>query len=91
MKYDSLISQIAHELDLPEKVVKETYKAYWMFIKDTIESLPLKEDMSEEEFDKLRTNFNVPSLGKLICTFDKYKKIKRQFEYIKRIKKYDKS
>ena len=76
---------------MPEKVVKETYKAYWMFIKDTIESLPLKEDMSEEEFDKLRTNFNVPSLGKLICTFDKYKKIKRQFEYIKRIKKYDKS
>lgn len=45
--------------------------------------------MTEEEFLKLRTNFNIPSLGKLCCNFDRYKGVKKKFEYIKKLK-YDK-
>ena len=86
MKYSEVIGEVARELRLPEEVVDKGYKAYWYFIKQSIESLPLKEDISEEEFSKLRTNFNIPSLGKLSCTFDRMLGVKKRFEYIKHLR-----
>lgn len=80
------LTKIAQELNLPVDVIERTYKAYWYFIKSTIESLPLKEDLSEEQFNNLRCNFNIPSLGKLSCTSDKYKRIKDRYNYIKNLK-----
>ena len=70
MIYSEAIKQVSIELGLPPQVVKEAYESYWTFIRNNIKALPLKEDLSKEEFDKLRTNFNVPSLGKLSCTYD---------------------
>lgn len=49
-------------------------------------SLPLKEDISEEEFSKLRTNFNIPALGKFNCTYSRMQGVKKRFEYIKKIR-----
>lgn len=72
-----VIKKVAAKLGLPEQLVEKTYKAYWAFIRTTICGLPLKEDLTKEEFDKLRTNFNLPSLGKLVCTYDKYEKVKK--------------
>lgn len=68
-------------MNLPVDVVEFAYKSYWKFIKKTIEELPLKEDLSEEEFAKLKTNFSIPSLGKLSCTYDRYCKIKKALLY----------
>ena len=82
MTYNEIIKQVAEELDLPKDLVNKTYKAFWRFIKDKIQELPLKEDLSLEEFQKLRPNFNVPALGKLCCTEDKFIKAKKQKEYI---------
>ena len=79
MKYSEIIGEVSKEIGLPEEVVDNVYKAYWYFIKQSIESLPLKEDISEEEFSKLRTNFNIPSLGKLSCTFDRMLGVKKRF------------
>ena len=73
---------MAKEQGLPVTVVDKTYKAFWRFIKDKIQELPLKEDITLEEFRELRTNFNVPSLGKLCCTEDRFIKMKKQKEYI---------
>lgn len=73
---------MAQEQGLPITVVDKTYKAFWKFIKDKIQELPLKEDITLEEFRKLRTNFNVPSLGKLCCTEDRFIKMKKQKDYI---------
>jgi hypothetical protein len=42
--------------------------------------LPLKEDLTDEEFNELRTNFNIPSLGKLHCTLGRYRAIKNNYE-----------
>lgn len=86
MKINDIISSVAKELDLPEDIVLNTYKAYWSFIKDTIENLPLKEDLSEEEFNSFRTNFNIPSIGKLHCTYDRFCYIKERFDLIQKIK-----
>ena len=86
MNYPDIIGKVSQEMGLPPDVVDTAYKSYWKFIKQTIQSLPLKDDISEEDFTKLRTNFNIPSLGKLTCTFDRMMGVKKRFKYIKRLR-----
>ena len=92
MDYNSLITQVSKELNLPFRVVDKAYRSYWKFIRDTIQELPLKEDISEEEFQQLRTNFNIPSLGKLSWTYDRVKRVKKRYRFIRNLREnYDKS
>ena len=86
MIYEELIDEASKELNIDKEVVNLAYKSYWEFIRDTIQKLPLKEDITEEEFNKLRLHFNIPSLGKLVCPYDKYAKVKKKFNYIKKLK-----
>ena len=86
MSYKETIDYVANKLELPQEVVKEAYESYWKFIRKTITELPFKEDISEEEFNKLRTNFNIPSIGKLSCTYPRYKAIKDRYKYIKKLR-----
>ena len=86
MNYPDIIGKVSQEMGLPPEVVDTAYKSYWKFIKQTIQSLPLKDNISEEDFTKLRTNFNIPSLGKLTCTFDRVVGVKKRFKYIKRLR-----
>lgn len=76
------IDRLSRELNLPTDVVVKSYKAYWLFIRQTIEELPLKEDLDEETFSRLRTNFNIPNLGKLACTYERYIGIKKKHKVI---------
>ena len=77
-----IILDVSRNLDISPDVIEKVYKAYWSFIKETIQALPLKDNLSEEEFSTLKTNFNVPSLGKLTCTLDKYNRVKKRFKLI---------
>lgn len=86
MNYNDLVTQLSKELNLPPRVVDKVYKSYWKFIRDSTQGLPLKEDISEEEFQKLRTNFNIPSLGKLSCTYDRVKRVKERYKYIRNLR-----
>ena len=86
MNYPDIIDKVSKELDISVEVVDAAYKSYWKFIKQTIQSLPLNDDISEEDFTKLRTNFNVPSLGKLCITWDRLMGCKKRFKYIKRLR-----
>lgn len=83
MNYPDIIGKVSQEMNIPPEVVDAAYKSYWKFIKQIIQSLPLKDNISEEEFAKLRTNFNIPSLGKMTCTFDRMMGVKKRFKYIK--------
>lgn len=76
MTYEEIISRVSDSLGLSKKLVDKTYKAYWRAIKEHITSLPLKQDLTEEEFKKLQTNVNIPSIGKLYVTYGVYKKTK---------------
>ena len=78
-----IILDVSRNLDISPDVIEKVYKAYWSFIKETIQALPLKDNLSEEEFSTLKTNFNVPSLSKLACTLDKYNRVKKRFKLIK--------
>ena len=86
MIYSEAIKQVSTELGLPPKVVKEAYESLWTFIRNNIKALPLKEDLSKEEIDKLRTNFNIPSIGKLSCTYDRMIGVKKRFEHIRKLR-----
>ena len=86
MNYPDIIDKVSKELDISVEVVDAAYKSYWKFIKQTIQSLPLNDDISEEDFTKLRTKFNIPSLGKLTCTFDRMVGVKKRFECIERLR-----
>lgn len=77
---DNILQEVSKELDIPEDIVTKIYKGYWKMIKDYIESLPLKDNLSEEEFMGLRPNINIPSLGKFYVTYDMYKNIKERYK-----------
>lgn len=86
MSYDDIIGKVSKELNLPKELVDKTYKAYWLFIRDTIQALPLKHNLNEEEFSNLKTNFNIPSLGKLNCTYSRVLGVKKRYEYIRKLR-----
>ena len=75
-----ITKKLSVELELPQEVIEKTYKAFWLFIKTKIESLPLMEDLNEEEFNALRQNFNIPNLGKLYCNKKDYNRIKTKYK-----------
>lgn len=77
----NLYKQVSEEMNIPVEVVELAYKSYWKFIRKTIQELPLKKELSEEEFAKLKTNFNIVSLGKLSCTYDRYRRVKLREKY----------
>ena len=82
MTYDEIISKVAKDLDLDRDLVNKVYRAYWKAIREHIESLPLKQDLTDEEFLKLQPNVNIPSIGKLYVTLDRYRKVKKTFHTI---------
>lgn len=86
MTYEDIIEKVSEEVNLPKEVVDRIYKSYWEFIRNTIKDLPLKKDLSEEQFNEFRTSFNIPSIGKLYCSYDKYSKMKKRFNNIKNIR-----
>lgn len=86
MTYQEIISKVSEELGIEETIVKSTYDEFWHFIRESIKELPLKDDISEEQFNTLNTNFNIPSLGKLNCTYDRLVRVKKRYEYINKIK-----
>lgn len=78
MSYKEIIAQVASQTGLSKQFVSRTYQAYWRAVREHITSLPLKEDLTEEEFSKLRPNINIPSIGKLYVTYDRYRKVKKR-------------
>ena len=87
MIYKEIISQVAEETGLSKHLVDRTYRAYWKAIRSYIKALPLNKELSDEEFLKQKPNINIPSIGKLYVTLDKYQRMKRQYAYYQNLKK----
>lgn len=84
--YQRIVTEVAESLNLPKKLVDRAYRSYWRAVREHISSLPLKEDLSDEEFAKLQPNVNIPSIGKLYVTQGKYRWLKDRFEKIKQLR-----
>lgn len=80
MTYNEIIDSVAERLGLPKDLVDRTYRAYWKAIRMHMTSLPLKEDLSDEDFMKLQPNVNIPSIGKFHVTLDRYKRMKKMYD-----------
>ena len=81
-----ILNNVSRTLGISPDVIEKVYKAYWLYIKTTIEALPLKDNLNEEEFLKLRTNFHIPSLGKLYVTWNRFVGCKKRYELIKKLR-----
>ena len=45
-----IYKKIANKLNLPINKVQEVYTYYWKFYKDTLKEMPLRTDITKEEF-----------------------------------------
>lgn len=73
----------ANKINLPADYVWKVYQAYWSEVRKIIEELPLKENLTEEEWDNLKTSVNIPSLGKFYVNKEKVKNKKERYEIYK--------
>lgn len=78
MTLDQIIHKVSEETGIPVGIVDKVCKAYWRAIREHIASLPLKEKLTDEEFMKLQPNVNIPSIGKLNVTLERYKRMKKR-------------
>lgn len=79
MTYSEITSRVAEATGLSRHIVDRTYRAYWKAVREHISSLPLKENLTDEEFLKLQPNVNIPSIGKLYVTPERYRRIKELY------------
>lgn len=86
MTYTEIVQRVSEDTGIPTDIIDKAYKAFWLYIRNSVQELPLKEDLTEAEFLSLRPNFNIPSLGKICVTYDRYKGVKSRFKYIKNIR-----
>lgn len=82
MTYKEIIDKVSDEIGLPKRDVDRVYRAYWRSVREYIASLPLGENLSDEEFLKLRPNVNVPSIGKFFVTLEHYRGVKKKREFL---------
>ena len=79
------VLKTSRKLSVDKKLVELVYRSYWGFIKDHISSMTLR-DMTQEEFESVDTNFNIPHIGKLYVENDKLERYKRQLKFYQDVK-----
>lgn len=62
---------------MEEKLIQKIYKTYWKFIKETYSSLPDFYSITEEEFNKCKTIFHIPKVGKFYTTYKDVEKLNK--------------
>lgn len=80
MTYDEIIERVAESTGLHKTFVNKVYRAYWRAVREYMEALPLKEDLTDEEFQSLRPNVNIPAIGKFYVTLERYKNKKKYYK-----------
>lgn len=83
MTYEEIVAEVSDYTGISKQIVDRTYKAYWRAVREHITSLELKKDLTDEEFERIRPNVNIPSIGKLYITLGRYHRLKKKGEYYK--------
>lgn len=76
---NSALRQTARVLSISPKLAEKVYQSYWGFIRDYVENLHIR-TMTEEEFNSVTTNFNIPYIGKLYVDYDRIRKYQVQLK-----------
>ena len=86
--YKKIFKDVAEEFNVPISKVIKAYLLQYRFIVEKIKELPFsRDDITEDEFNKLRTSFNIPSIGKFYCSYKRYTGVKKALEYRRNISK----
>jgi len=75
-KVKLLIHKIGLDYKLQDEVIKKIINSPYKFTRETIANLDIDPNITEEEFNKLKTNFIYLYIGKLYTSYDIYKKLK---------------
>lgn len=67
--------EIAEKYGIDIDVVKLAILSQYEFIKEKTRDMEFEEGLTKEEFLKLKTNFNIPSIGKLYASYFMYRKV----------------
>lgn len=71
-----LAGKVSEMTGIDKKTVLDTYRAYWKCIGRMIGEMDLKgSDFSEDEFNKRKMSVMVTGIGKLCCSYKRYKAI----------------
>lgn len=77
-KIKRLIHSIGLEFNLQDDIIQKIVQSPYKFTRETISNLDVKDEMTEEEFNELKTNFIYMHIGKLYTNFKVCEKIKKQ-------------
>ncbi len=86
-KIDKLYHRIGLKYNLNKEQIKKIVESPYKFAKEKTDELNLKDIQSEEEFDKLKTNFIFKYLGKLHTSYQSIEGRRKQSETFKQINK----
>jgi phage/plasmid-associated DNA primase len=79
------IKELSDKYGIDEEEIEKIIESQYRFIKNTIEKIDFKNDLSEEEFNKIKKNFNIPCIGKIYTNYYQYCKVNGlKYERIKK-------
>lgn len=71
------IAELAKEYNLSEAEVEAIVLSPFAFIREKTKNLNLAKDLTHREFESLKTNFNIPCIGKLHASYFLYRRINK--------------
>ena len=72
------LKEIAKRYNITTEEAKEIISGMYEFIRESIVSLEFKNTAyTREEFSKMKTNFNLPCIGKLCASYYQYSRINK--------------
>lgn len=82
-KVKLLIHRVGLKHNLQDAVINKIINSQYKFVRETITNLDVENITTEEEFNKLKTNFMFMYIGKLYTNFSIFNKYKKQTEGLK--------
>ena len=70
--------ELSEKHNVDEDIVKLVISSQYEFIKKTTKELDLPPELSKLEFGELKTNFNIPSIGKLYASYFMYNELNKR-------------
>tara|TARA_R110000868_G_scaffold311890_2_gene572882 strand:+ start:257 stop:526 length:270 start_codon:yes stop_codon:yes gene_type:complete len=72
------IKEMANKYSLDAEVVRKMISAPYDFMQKKTKELDFVDDLTREEFDKMKKNFNIPGLGKVYASYFLYNEIQKK-------------
>lgn len=77
-KIKDLIHSIGLKYQLSDDIIKQLVESPYLFTKETILNLEIEDIETEDELDKLKTNFYYKSWGRLFIPFNRVDRRNKQ-------------